>query len=253
MLKDKKLITFIVIVIMSILFGTEAMASSGDQDWKWPVPESNKMSSCYMDGRNHHAIDIQAKNGTDVYTSYFGEVIAVYKSCTHNYSKVNSCGCGGGLGNYVYVRHIYNGQSYVSRYGHLTEVFVSVGDIVTEETVLGTVGSTGYSGGFHLDYRVYKGYTKADDCKINAIDPLMEQFIELPEGFHANATTCCCYAYEEEVLEQYEANPKVVETQREESYSSAHSQKHYLCENSMLQMDVAVFGQMWVRQALAQH
>ena len=135
----------------------------------------------------------------------------------------------------------------------ITDRTMSVGDIVTEETLIGTVGSTGYSTGFHLDYRVYKGYTEEEDCRENVIDPLMEQFVELPEGFHANATSWCCYAYEDEVLEQYASNPKVVETKRAESYLSAHCEKHYLCENSMLQMDVAVFGDMWVRQALARH
>jgi len=253
MLKNKKFITCIMILIMSVMFGSEAMAASGNQDWRWPVPESDKMSSCYLDCRNHYAIDIQANNGMDVYASYFGEVIAVEDVCPHNYCKYYSCGCGGGLGNSVYVRHIYNGQNYVSRYGHLAEVFVSVGDIVTEETLIGTVGSTGYSTGFHLDYRVYKGYTEEEDRRENVIDPLMEQFVELPEGFHANATSWCCYAYEDEVLEQYASNPKVVETRRAESYSDAHCEKHYLCENSMLQMDVAVFGNMWVRQALARH
>ena len=63
-----------------------------------------------------------------------------------------TCIIDGGLGNNVYVRHIYNGKNYVSRYGHLSEVYVSVGDIVTEDTVIGAVGCTGYSFGFHLDY-----------------------------------------------------------------------------------------------------
>ena len=251
MLKNMKFVTVLLIAIMSMMFGTEAFAASGNQDWKWPVPDSDKMSSCYLDCRNHYAIDIQANNGMEVYASYFGEVIAANGYCEHNYCKYYSCGCEGGLGNNVYVRHIYNGQSYVSRYGHLAEVYVSVGDIVTEDTVIGTVGSTGYSTGFHLDYRVYKGFTENDDRRENVIDPLMEQFIELPEGFHANATTWCCYAYEDDVKEQYAANPKVVQTARAESFSSEYCEKYYLCESSNLKMDVAVFGDFWVRRALA--
>jgi len=253
MQRNVKWITLVLIAVMSVLIGTESKAASGNQEWKWPVPSSDKMSSCYLDGRRHHAIDIQAKNGSEVYASYLGEVVAVYESCTHNYKKYYSCGCDGGLGNNVYVRHIYNGKDYVSRYGHLNEVYVSVGDVVTEDTVLGTVGSTGYSSGFHLDYRVYEGSTAEEDCKENAIDPLTEQFVEIPEGFHANATTWCCYQYEKEVLAIYEANPKVVETAREEHLITRDCGANYLHENGMLQMDIAVFGDMWVRQVLMNH
>ena len=251
MRRNKRIVTLLLIVIMSMMFGSEALAASGNQDWRWPVPESDKMSSCYLDGRNHYAIDVQADNGMEVYASYYGEVVSTYVTCGHNYCKYYSCGCGGGLGNYVYIRHIYNGKSYVSRYGHLAEVFVSVGDVVTEETLIGTVGSTGYSTGFHLDYRVYEGYTEYDDRRENVIDPLMEQFVELPEGFHANATTWCCYSYEADVLEQYANHPKVVETERAMSYHPENCDKYYLCENSKLQMDVAVFGDLWVRLALS--
>lgn len=253
MCKNKKFITVFLIVIMSVMFGTEAFAATGNQDWKWPVPESDRMSSCYLDGRNHYAIDVQANSGAEVYASYFGEVIAVFESCHHNYGKYYNCGCDGGLGNNVYVRHIYNGQNYVSRYGHLADVYVSVGELVTEDTVLGTVGSTGYSSGFHLDYRVYKGYTEEEDSRENAIDPLRELFLEIPESFHANATTWCCYQYEEEILEIYASNPKVVETVREEVLHARHGENHYLCDNAFLKMDVTVFGEMKVRQALMMH
>lgn len=253
MRKNMRFVTLIMVVVMSVLFGTESLAASGNQDWKWPVPDSDKMSSCFIDGRNHYAIDIQADHGTDIYASYFGEVIAVFDTCTHNYRKYYNCGCDGGLGNNVYIRHIYNGENYVSRYGHLTDVYVSVGDIVTEDTIIGTVGCTGYSSGFHLDYRVYKGYTVEEDSRENVIDPLMEQFIELPEGFHANATTWCCYQYEEKVLELYAANPKVVETEREETIKSHNGHNHYLCENGFIQMDVTVFGEMKVRQSFIKY
>lgn len=252
MRKNMKWVTLLIIAVMSVLFGTETKAASGNQEWKWPVPASDRMSSCYLDGRSHHAIDIQADNGTEVYASYFGEVIDVYEACTHNYRKSYSC-CDGGLGNNVYVRHIYNGKNYVSRYGHLSEVYVSVGDIVTEDTVIGAVGCTGYSFGFHLDYRVYEGLTAADDSKVNAIDPLAEQFIEIPEGFHANATSWCCYQYEDEILAIYAKNPKVVETAREEHLATRDCRRSYLNESSMLPIDFLVFDDVWLHEILMSH
>lgn len=250
MFRNMKWVTLVIIAVMSVLFGTESKAASGNQEWKWPVPGSDRMSSCYLDGRSHYAIDIQADNGEEVYASYYGEVIDVYETCTHNYKKSYSC-CDGGLGNNVYVRHIYNGKSYVSRYGHLSDVYVSVGDIVTEDTVIGAVGTTGYSSGFHLDFRVYEGSTAGEDSKANAIDPLMELFIELPEGFHANATTGCCYRYEDEVVALYAENPKVVVTEREEELTTRSCESSYLCENRQLPIDIAVFGDLWVRRALS--
>ena len=87
MRRSKRIVTVLLIMIMSMMFGTEALAAAGNQDWRWPVSESDKMSSCYLDGRNHYAIDVQADNGMDVYASYIGEVIAVYGSCSHNYCK----------------------------------------------------------------------------------------------------------------------------------------------------------------------
>ena len=253
MRKNMKWVTLLIIAVMSVAFGCETKAAAGNQDWKWPVPSSDRMSSCYMDGRRHHAIDIQADNGSEVYASYLGEVISVYETCTHNYRKSYSCGCDGGLGNNVYVRHIYNGKDYVSRYGHLSDVYVSVGDVVTVDTVLGTIGSTGYSSGFHLDYRVYEGSTAAEDRKENAIDPLAELLLDIPEGFHANATTWCCYQYEAEILEIYAANPKVVETARATHLLTRDCGANYLHENGMLQMDIVIFGDMWVRQTLMSH
>ena len=248
-------VTFVMIMMMSVLFSMEvfaaeeAVAVEGNQDWKWPVPTSDRMSSCYLDGRRHHAIDIQADKGEEVFAAYEGQVIAVFNSCKHNYKKSYSC-CDGGLGNNVYIRHIYNGKNYVSRYAHLTEAYVTVGEIVTTDTVIGTVGCTGYSSGHHLDFRVYKGYTEQEDSKANAIDPLKEQFIDLPETFHANATTWCCYRYEEEIKTIYAENPKdcccttssrVIERVRN------GEQVSFISDYYSIQIEYAMFGNEWNR------
>lgn len=175
---------------------------TGSRDWKWPVPASNTLSSCYLDGRSHCAIDIAASKGTAVYASYPGTVIATSSSCSHNYAKSYSC-CNGGMGNYVFIRHNYNGVNFVTRSIHLTKVNVSVGDTVTKDTIIGTVGSTGYSFGFHLDFRIYQG-SEVTSSKTTCVDPLKNQFLEIPEGLNANAaSTSCCYTYVNEVKAIY--------------------------------------------------
>lgn len=185
-------------------YNADGTRVTGNSDWKWPVPNSNTLSSCYIDGRSHYAIDIVAAKGTPIYSCYEGEVISTYTSCTHNYGKSSGCGCNGNLGNSVYVRHNYNGVDYVSRYGHLTDVYVSVGTKVTKDTVIGTMGSTGMSGNNHLDLRIYQGSTKSHVASKDAVDPLKDLFLEIPEGINSRAaSTGCCYAYNKEVTAVY--------------------------------------------------
>lgn len=66
-----------------------------------------------------------------------------------------------GYGNTVMVDH---GDGYVSRYGHLSEIWVSEGDSLDDSDPLGTVGNTGYAigsacsdyPGTHLHLALYK-------------------------------------------------------------------------------------------------
>ncbi len=76
----------------------------------------------------HYGVDFAGTgHGANVYSIASGKVAGTaYRT---------SCG-----GNMVYVQHIVNGQKYTSLYAHLATINVSVGDTVTRETVVGTVG-----------------------------------------------------------------------------------------------------------------
>lgn len=63
--------------------------------------------------------------------------------------KVTSAGWSGGYGRMVEVDH---GNGLATRYGHLSEINVKVGDVVKTGQVVGEVGSTGRSTGPHLHY-----------------------------------------------------------------------------------------------------
>nr|WP_246709741.1 peptidoglycan DD-metalloendopeptidase family protein [Rhizobium laguerreae] len=65
--------------------------------------------------------------------------------------KVISAGWTGGYGNMVEVDH---GNGISTRYGHMSEVLVKVGDTVDRNDVIGLAGSTGRSTGTHLHYEV---------------------------------------------------------------------------------------------------
>jgi len=74
--------------------------------------------------------------------------------------KVASSGWSGGYGRMVEIDH---GNGLSTRYGHLSEINVKVGDSVRIGQVIGTVGSTGRSTGPHLHYE-----TRIDG---DAVDP----------------------------------------------------------------------------------
>lgn len=107
-------------------------------------------------------------DGIDIIGSYRGEIAGqpVYAiadgvvdiakgGCGHNYPKASgSCGCNGNFGNYVRIDH---GSTYLSIYGHLSSLAVSQGTRVKKGQVIGYVGSTGWSTGYHLHFGIAYG------------------------------------------------------------------------------------------------
>lgn len=65
--------------------------------------------------------------------------------------KVIAAGWTGGYGNMVEVDH---GNGISTRYGHMSDILVKVGDKVDRNVVIGLAGSTGRSTGTHLHYEV---------------------------------------------------------------------------------------------------
>lgn len=88
----------------------------------------------------HDAIDIGAPTGTPVYAVADGTVITA------------KWGYNGGRGVYIMVDH---GNGLVTRYQHLSDMYVSVGQTVTKGQNIAAVGNTGASSGPHLDYAIY--------------------------------------------------------------------------------------------------
>ncbi|MDI9627264.1 MAG: peptidoglycan DD-metalloendopeptidase family protein [Acidobacteriota bacterium] len=90
-------------------------------------------------GEFHDGIDIGAPCGAEVQTLWPGLVTFV--------------GSAGGFGLRVEVDHgTVAGVALSSSYSHLSAFTVGVGDQVATGTVIGTVGSTGFSTGCHLHY-----------------------------------------------------------------------------------------------------
>ena len=94
----------------------------------------------------HTGLDFRAASGDPVRATANGKVV--------------SSGWAGGYGRMVEIDH---GNGLSTRYGHLSEISVKVGDIIKIGQVIGEVGSTGRSTGPHLHYE-----TRIDG---DAVDP----------------------------------------------------------------------------------
>lgn len=86
----------------------------------------------------HTGVDLAANQGTAIYATAAGVVVAASYSDAYGY--------------YVSLSH---GNGYGSFYGHMTNYIVAPGDSVSQGQIIGYVGSTGvYSTGPHLHFEI---------------------------------------------------------------------------------------------------
>ena len=134
---------------------------------QWPVSGHYTISAHYKSndavhkGR-HNGMDIAGGGiaGQPIRAVADGYVTLVHNGCTHNYKKSGNC-CGNGYGNYCVVNHgslKINGRSdnYVAYYAHASKIIVSNGQYVKQGQILGYVGTTGWSTGYHLHFGMLK-------------------------------------------------------------------------------------------------
>lgn len=128
---------------------------------QWPFPVGVPISDGYgprespggIGSTDHKGVDFTPGQGTTIQSIADGVV-----------SKVVPYD-GGGLGVYVMVDHVINGQNVTSVYGHMLtgSIEVSEGQIVKVAQALGKVGNTGTSTGAHLHLEIrLDGVTPVD-------------------------------------------------------------------------------------------
>ncbi|MBE6862678.1 MAG: hypothetical protein E7497_07270 [Ruminococcus sp.] len=134
---------------------TYVPTTPGASGFAIPTPGFYWVSSYFGPRWNtsHKGIDIAGGgiSGSAVVASKAGTVVSVVQGCSHNYPKSGKC-CGNGYGKYVVISH---DGTYSTLYGHLSSISVSPGQYVSQGQVLGTVGSTGWSTGYHLHFEVW--------------------------------------------------------------------------------------------------
>lgn len=136
----------------------------------WPVPGYYRISAGWQSNDSvhkgtHKGIDVSTGGrSVDIVACDDGYVYIVKNSCTHNYGKNYSCGCGGGYGNYVAIDHgkASDGKSYKTLYAHMKTALVKKGQYVKRGQVIGKVGTTGWSTGYHLHLETIVNGTKVN-------------------------------------------------------------------------------------------
>ena len=98
----------------------------------------------------HYGIDIAAKQGTMIKSSGSGIVTMAEDDLYYT-------------GGTIIMDH---GHGISTIYSHLETVLVSVGDIINQGDIIGTVGSTGRSTGPHLDFRINWFQTRLDPMSV---------------------------------------------------------------------------------------
>jgi murein DD-endopeptidase MepM/ murein hydrolase activator NlpD len=98
-----------------------------------------------------------------------GEAIRVTAS-----GKVVSAGWSGGYGRMVEVDH---GNGFATRYGHLSEIDVAVGQKLAAGDVIGKTGSSGRSTGPHLHYEVRHDGEAVDPLRFLTVGKKVAQYL----------------------------------------------------------------------------
>lgn len=87
---------------------------------------------------------------------------------------VVKAGWNGGYGRMVEVDH---GNGFSTRYGHLSEIDVNVGDKVDAGAIIGKTGSSGRSTGPHLHYEVRHNGEAIDPLRFLSVGKKVEQYL----------------------------------------------------------------------------
>jgi murein DD-endopeptidase MepM/ murein hydrolase activator NlpD len=129
------------------------------------APTTGRVTSCYGSrwGTLHAGVDIAAPIGTPVFTPEDGVVL--------------QAGPASGFGLAVAVKH---GDGTITLYGHVNQMFVSAGEVVTAGQQIAEVGNKGQSTGPHLHFETHTGGLYAN--RVNPVPWLTARGISLGGG-----------------------------------------------------------------------
>lgn len=126
--------------------GNNGGGTGGDGSFLYPLPPGAVFTSPYgyrvhpVTGNYtlHNGVDLAIARGTPIYASKSGYIT----TAVYNYS----------WGNYVVINHM---DGYSTLYGHMDSYIVTEGQYVEQGQVIGYVGTTGWSTGYHLHFTIF--------------------------------------------------------------------------------------------------
>lgn len=141
----------------------QPVPSATDHAKPFQLPVSGYVSSPFGPRNNpltgkseiHTGIDLVNAKGTPIQAAAGGIVLRA--------------GNATGYGNVVMITHLIDGKVWTTVYGHLDSVAVKAGQTVMPGTVIGKLGSTGWSTGPHLHFEIHQGEWAVGQP--NAVDP----------------------------------------------------------------------------------
>ena len=131
--------------------GGKAVPNIGTlNNWAWPTNQGYMITSYYqwrispVSGKRefHTGLDIAG-------TGYRSPIYAA-----NNGTVITSGWSNGGWGNYIIINH---NNGYYTMYAHMDERIAQVGQTVPKGSVIGYMGTTGWSTGVHLHFEVWYG------------------------------------------------------------------------------------------------
>ncbi len=137
----------------------------------WPVSgEYRRLTDTFKyyawRGGYHGGIDIVGSyagqiHNADIYAAQSGTVIVAATLCKHLEPKNPYVyhSCGQGFGNYIVIDH---GGGVTTLYAHCEKILVTQGQKVTKGDVIGKVGSSGWSSGYHLHFETRMNNVRKD-------------------------------------------------------------------------------------------
>ncbi|MFA5358613.1 MAG: M23 family metallopeptidase [Patescibacteria group bacterium] len=112
---------------------------------QWPTSAS-RITQYY--GWRHTGLDIADKGSPPIYAAESGKVI-----------RAQASGYNGGYGKNIIIDH---GNGLQTLYGHLSKLYVTVGEQVSRGQTIGVMGTTGRSTGIHLHFEVRIGGSRVN-------------------------------------------------------------------------------------------
>lgn len=145
-----------------------SLPSNGDKQMVFPLIAPAIISSLF--GSRVHPVTGQVRfhQGTDLAAAEGTPVVAAFSG------RVEIAGRLGGYGLIVVISH---GDTHETRYAHLSEILVKVGQEIKQGTVIGLVGSTGLATGPHLHFEIWRKMQEG----LVAIDPTPQLILAMEQ------------------------------------------------------------------------